>query len=150
MDFDLDLSLSGAGLGLFRWALGPIGPCDKTMWPCPTEVSWAARPGGGIWSLQISGGVGWRVTPKVTLNIALSLADTVLNDGAKFPGPGNPASDIVVALGAVQARGLRPLPLVRVQLRPGMVFDFYAQASYSKAAEKKLGQTYMVGLSWLR
>jgi hypothetical protein len=111
-------------------------------------VSWAARPSGGIWSLQVSAGLGWRITPTVTFNAGLALSDTLLDDGAKLPGPSNPASDIVVALGSVQQRGLRPLPLLQVALRPGTTFDFTAQASYSKAT-KKLGQTYLAGLSWL-
>jgi hypothetical protein len=145
---DLDLALSGAGLGRFRWALGPIGPCDKTMGPCPTEVSWAARPPGGTWSLLVSAGLGWRITPKVTFNVGLALSDTLLDGDAKLPGPGNPASDVVVAVGSVQQRGLRPLPLLQIALDPRMTLDFSAVASYSKATSS-LGQTYLVGLSWL-
>ena len=144
----VDLALGGAGLGLFHWALGPIGPCDKSQASCPTDVSWASRPPRGIWTGQLSVGLGWYPSASVSLHLAVGAADTLYNDGVVAPTPANPVSDIIVAVGSLQSRGLRPLPLLRIQINDATSLDLSAVASYSRVS-RTIGQTYMAALSWL-
>jgi hypothetical protein len=56
----------------------------------------------------------------------------------------NPRGGLVLGVGSLQRRGLRPLPLVRVHLSDWLALDGHVAVAYL-AATKSVVETYLAG-----
>jgi hypothetical protein len=148
--------LVGLGLDLRR-ALGArttlnlsAAAFETTAWkwnaPTPTPP-----PGGAgspptaappPWTGQLSAGVTHHVSDAVSLSLGVAASRT-LADVAPWDID-NPRGGLVLGVGSLQRRGLRPLPLVRVHLSDWLALDGHVAVAYL-AATKSVVETYLAG-----
>jgi len=140
-------NLGASGLGSFRWVSRPAGPCHFALGDCPPPPPDRQAP--TTWIAQLTAGFSREVGGIVTFDLAVGAAGNALFEGA-FPTLGlrDASFDPLVAIGSLQRRGLRPLPLVRVQVTDSLALDVYAVVAYALAS-RTVTETYMGGASWL-
>jgi hypothetical protein len=98
------------------------------------------------WPYAVSAGYSHTLADAVTLNVAIQFNQYLFDDG-EFASAVR-ARRPTVQLGGVQARALRPLPLVQVHLSDVTSLDGYAGIAYD-FDEDKLEETYMAGASFV-
>jgi hypothetical protein len=100
------------------------------------------------WTVQLTAGYTHRLAEVVTLNLAVAVAGNALASG-DLPTLGwrEPSFDPLVAIGAVQRRGLLPQPLIRVDVSETMALDVYAAVAY-QLATRTITESYLGGASW--
>jgi Caspase domain len=130
------LGASAALLGIYDWTLGPPPACDASSNGCPSPP-----PRRGSELAQAAAGLSFRPVDGVSLGFGLSLASTLHTAGAAV------GSDRIVAVGSVLRQGLRPQPLVRVQLGEALTLDLHVVVSYAFATGT-LAETYLGGASF--
>lgn len=97
------------------------------------------------WTTVATLGGSWSFGSVAKLNLGVaaaksfSPADQAATDGF-FTREG-----LVVALGSVQRRALRPLPLVRIYLAPALALEGHVALAYSLTT-KSIQETYLLGL----
>jgi len=153
--------LCGAGGDFRRW-LGARTTFNASV-AALGSYSWTARvPDAGdpasaspgrhaldTWLVHVSGGVSHFVSDAVSLSIGASISHDVLESGALAPWDRNDErAGLVLGLGSIQRRGLRPLPLVRVHLREHLTLDGHAAVAYLPAT-RAIVETYLAGATML-
>ncbi len=100
------------------------------------------------WIAEVVVGYSHTLGERVTLNLCAAAALNVTYQG-RLPRSGAALDEqgFGVALGSVLERGLRPLPLVSVQLTDELTVDLYASIR-KKLLSGDFYETYQLGFSW--
>jgi hypothetical protein len=98
--------------------------------------------------VQFTAGYTHRIADLVTLSLAVGIAGNAVASG-DLPTLGwrELSFDPLVALGALQRRGLLPQPLIRVDVSETMALDVYAAVAY-QLATRTITESYLGGASW--
>lgn len=155
--FDFQRAAGGGGdlnwglsvLGAFAWVEHPVESCLVGLGPpsqC-TPVEPASSP-PDTWTVQLTAGYTHRLADVVTLNLAVGVAGNAVASG-DLPTLGwrEPSFDPLLAIGALQRRGLLPQPLIRVDVSDTMALDVYAAVAY-QLATRTITESYLGGASW--
>jgi len=142
--------LAGAGFDARR-ALG-----TQTTFNASVAVlgaySWtatAAAPGRhafDTWTAQLTGGFTRFVSDAVSLSVGVSASHNLLREGDVAPWGDDPRGGLVLGVGSIQRRGLRPLPLVRVYLGDRLTLDGHVAVAYLPATTSVV-ETYLAGVT---
>jgi hypothetical protein len=133
---------SAAALGGYNWT---------SRSPDATAPPGSAPPRRSLdtWSAQITGGFTRFVSDAVSLSLGASVSANVLQNGDVAPFDGNdPRAGLVVGVGSIQRRGLRPLPLVRVHLGERLTLDGHVAVAWVPATDSVV-ETYLAGATGL-
>jgi hypothetical protein len=141
--------LVGAGFDLRRW----IG--TQTTFNASAAAlgaySWMSRePAHALdtWSAQLTGGFTRFVSDAVSLSLGASVNHNLVQAGDLAPWGDDPRGGLVLGVGSIQRRGLRPLPLVRVYLGDQFTLDGHVAVAYLPAT-KSVVETYLAGVTAL-
>ena len=133
---------SVAALGAYTWT--SRSP-DATAPP----GSAPARRSFETWSAQITGGFTRFVSDAVSLSLGVSMSANFIYDGDVAPWADNDArTGLVLGVGSIQRRGLRPLPLVRVHLGERVTLDGHVAVAWLPATDRVV-ETYLAGVTAL-
>ena len=101
------------------------------------------------WSAQLTGGFTRFVSDAVSLSLGASVGHNLIETGDVAPWAGDdPRGGLVLGIGSIQRRGLRPLPLVRVYLGDRLTVDGHVAVAYLPATSKVV-ETYLAGVTSL-
>jgi hypothetical protein len=150
--------LAGAGFDLRRW-LGAQTTFNASAaglgaysWTSRAPDATGAAPGRhafDTWSAQLTGGFTRFVSDAVSLNLGVSINHNLVAAGDLAPWAGDDArGGLVLGIGSIQRRGLRPLPLVRVYLGDRLTLDGHVAVAYLPAT-KSVVETYLAGVTAL-
>jgi hypothetical protein len=142
--------LAGAGFDLRR-AIGRQSSFNASVAALGayTWTSQAARRAFETWSAQITGGFTRFVSDAVSLSLGVSAAVNLVHEGDVAPWADNDArAGLVLGLGSIQRRGLRPLPLVRVHLGEHFTLDGHVAVAWLPATDSVV-ETYLAGVTAL-
>jgi hypothetical protein len=131
-------NVSLSALGSYSWA------SQETAAATPS-----ARHGLDTWSVQLSGGVTAFVSDAVSLSIGAAASHDVFTSGDLAPWDrADDSAALVLAVGSIQRRGLRTLPLVRVHLSDRLTLDGHVAVAYLPATNAVV-ETYLAGATVL-
>jgi hypothetical protein len=150
--------LVGAGGDARRWAgahttvnasVSALGSYEATS-RAPTAPGGAAtRHGLDTWSVQLSCGMTAFVSDAVSLSLGAAVGHDVFNAGELAPWDrADGRAGLVLGVGSIQRRGLRPLPLVRVHLGDNLTLDGHVAVAYLPATHAVV-ETYLAGATAL-
>jgi hypothetical protein len=109
----------------------------------------SSRRGVDTWSVQLSGGLTRYVSDSVSLSLGFSAAHNLAFHGDLAPWDAeDPRGGVVLGIGSLQRRGLRPLPLVRVYLSDKLAIDGHVAVAYLPATNAVV-ETYLAGVTAL-
>jgi hypothetical protein len=133
--------------GIFQMSLGaagtlrlPVGPAQSLLLRLEGNSSARFSSMSTIapttWRLGASFGYIATIRNLVTLSLALRADENVLYQGA-LPGASfdDKQLDLRLSLGSTQLLGLRPLPLIAIQVRPTLSLDVYAGVAFSPSTD---------------
>jgi len=149
--------LAGAGFDLRRWlgaqatfnasaaVLGAYSWTSRA--PDPTAGASPGRHALDTWSAQLTGGFTRFISDAVSLNLGVSINHNLVAAGDLAPWARDDArGGLVLGVGSIQRRGLRPLPLVRVYLGDRLTLDGHVAVAYLPAT-KSVVETYLAGVT---
>jgi hypothetical protein len=134
-----------------RVPIGPGGSEESPPWPpCPTRSP-------DTWRGELSVGFSYTVLETVTFNVGVIYEQNLLFRGRLPQASKGYEREIAFAVGSVQRRGLRPLPLVQLHFDDRVSLDLNAAfgvlfglSGYSGlTAPGQLGLNLLAGLSYL-
>jgi Caspase domain len=133
----LDFSINT--LGSLRWtSQQSVVAGAPTTWQDPKS-----------WTVQLTTAYSYSLLDVLTVSFGGGVVQNVLVDGdwatGSLDGSGR---GMVVALGSVQRRGLRPLPLVRVYLGDQWSLDGHVVVAYNLST-RAIAETYLGGATWM-
>ncbi|MEN9580167.1 MAG: hypothetical protein RJA70_3176 [Pseudomonadota bacterium] len=103
--------------------------------------------GRNTFTTQLTLGASESLSGAVTFNLGAGLGANLVVKGELSAAPSDSNErGLVIALGSVQRAGLRPLPLIQVNVGEGWGIDAHAVAAYLPASRGWV-ETYMVGVS---
>jgi Caspase domain len=134
------LNLSAAALGSTMFVPSPPSP------GFPNGGANAPSTGAStVVSAQLSAGFTHHVSDAVSLSLGVAVAHNVLINGDAAPWDvADARANIVLGIGSLQRRGLRPLPLVRVHLADWLALDGHVAVAYLPATHAVV-ETYLAG-----
>jgi hypothetical protein len=153
--------LAGAGFDLRRWigshasfnasvaALGAYTWTSRSADATTPPGAVPARRSLDTWSAQVTGGFTRFVSDAVSLSLGVSAGVNFIHAGDVAPWADNDArTGLVLGIGSIQRRGLRPLPLVRVHLGDRLTLDGHVAVAWLPATDS-IVETYLAGVTAL-
>ena len=122
---------SVAALGAYSWTSSGTPPGRRAF---------------ETWSAQLTTGLTRFISDAVSLSLGVSASHNVVESGDLAPWGDDPRGGLVLGVGSIQRRGLRPLPLVRVYLGDRLTLDGHVAVAYLPAS-KSVVETYLAGVT---
>jgi hypothetical protein len=130
-----------AALGAYSWTSREADPTGAA--PAP------GRHAFDTWSAQLTGGFTRFISDAVSLSLGASVNHNLIATGDLAPwAPNDARGGLVLGIGSIQRRGLRPLPLVRVYLGDRVALDGHVAVAYLPATHSVV-ETYLAGVTAL-